>query len=171
MTLYDPSAARWRPMTVTDLPATCALSATIHQAYPEDDAVFAERLGLYPAGCHVYTAAESIAAYVISHPWRALDAPALNSLLGKLPATPSTYYIHDLALAPQARETGAATWIVKKLADHARERELHTMSLVAVNGSARFWQRQGFAQTDIPALAEKLRSYCDDDARFMARIL
>lgn len=158
-------------MTVADLPATCALSATIHQAYPEDDAVFAERLRLYPDGCHVYAAAETIAAYVISHPWRALDAPALNSLLGKLPTASSTYYIHDLALSQQARRTGAATRIVGYLADHARERGLRSMSLVAVNNSVGFWQRQGFALTDVPALAEKLRSYCDDDARFMTRTL
>lgn len=154
-------------MTVTDLPATCALSATIHQAYPEDDAVFAERLKLYPDGCHVYEEAGEIAAYVISHPWRTLDAPALNSLLGKIPATPSSYYIHDLALAPQTRGTGAAKWIVRKLADHAIARGLPVMSLVAVNGSAGFWQRQSFVQTDAPVLAEKLRSYCDDRARFM----
>lgn len=158
-------------MTVADLPATCALSATIHQAYPEDDAVFAERLKLYPDGCHVYAVADGIAAYVVSHPWRAHDAPSLNSLLGELPATPSTYYIHDLALAPQTRRTGAAARIVRKLADHAVERGLRTMSLVAVNGSAGFWQRQGFAPADVPALAEKLRSYCDDDVRFMTRTL
>ncbi len=158
-------------MTVADLPATCALSATIHQAYPEDDAVFDERLRLYPDGCHVYAAGEVIAAYVVSHPWRALDAPPLNSLLGKLPATPQSYYIHDLAFAPPARGTGAAGWIVRELADHAIARGLSAMSLVAVNGSAGFWQRQDFVQANVPALAEKLRSYCDDDARFMVRDL
>lgn len=158
-------------MTVADLPATCALSATIHQAYPEDDAVFAERLRLYPDGCHVYAAAGKITAYVVSHPWRALDAPPLNSLLGKIPAAPSSYYIHDLALAPQTRGTGAATSIVRTLADHAIAKGLPVMSLVAVNGSAGFWQRQGFARMDVPALTEKLRSYCDDGAQFMVRDL
>ncbi len=155
---------------MADLSAVSALSATIHQAYPEDDAIFTERLRLYPDGCHVY-AAEKIAAYVVSHPWRAFDAPSLNSLLGELPAAPSTYYIHDLALAPHTRRTGAATWIVSKLADHAIARGLSTMSLVAVNGSAGFWQRQGFVQTDAPALTDKLRSYCDDGAQFMVRNL
>lgn len=171
MTRYDPSARQWCPMTADDLQATCALSATVHQAYPEDDAVFAERLRLYPAGCHVYAAAESVAAYVLSHPWLEFAAPPLNSLLGELPATPSTYYIHDLALAPHARGTGAAASIVRRLAHHARETGLRTMSLVAVNGSAGFWQRQGFAQREVPALAEKLRSYRDDGVQFMMRTL
>jgi GNAT superfamily N-acetyltransferase len=158
-------------MTADALQATCALSATVHQAYPEDDAVFAERLRLYPAGCHVYAAAESVAAYVLSHPWLEFAAPPLNSLLGELPATPSTYYIHDLALAPHARGTGAAASIVRRLAHHARETGLRTMSLVAVNGSVGFWQRQGFAQREVPALAEKLRSYRDDGVQFMMRTL
>ena len=158
-------------MTAADLAAVCALSATIHQAFPEDDAVFAERLRLYPSGCYVYRNAETIAAYVLSHPWRALDAPALNSLLGELPARPSTYYIHDLALAPQARGTGAASAVVAMLAAHARKAGFSSMSLVAVNGSSRFWQRQGFARVEAPALAEKLRSYRDDDVQFMTRKL
>lgn len=171
MTLRDISAATWRPMTAADLSVVCALSATIHQAYPEDDAVFAERLRLYPDGCHVYAAAGKIAAYVVSHPWRAFDAPALNSLLGEIPAAPSTYYIHDLALAPQTRGTGAARSIVGKLADHAIASGFPAMSLVAVNGSSGFWQRQGFAPIDVPELADKLRSYRDDGVRFMTRAL
>lgn len=171
MTLHDISAAKWRPMTAADLSLVCALSATIHEAYPEDDAVFAERLKLYPDGCHVYAAAEKIAAYVVSHPWRAFEAPALNSLLGEIPVAPSTYYIHDLALAPQARGTGVASEIVWTLADHAIAGGFPAMSLVAVNGSGGFWQRQGFVQTEVPALAEKLLSYRDDGVQFMTRIL
>jgi hypothetical protein len=44
------------------------------------------------------------------------------------------------------------------------------MSLVAVNGSERFWQHQGFAPVAVPELEAKLRSY-SDDARFMVRAL
>ncbi len=83
-------------------------------------------------------------AYVVSHPWRRLEAPALNSLLGTLPATPSTFYIHDLALAPAVRNTGAASQIVAWLAERALADGIRQMSLIAVNGSAGFWQRQGF---------------------------
>jgi hypothetical protein len=44
------------------------------------------------------------------------------------------------------------------------------MSLVAVNGSAGFWRRQGFAEARVPALADKLASY-GADAHFMVRDL
>lgn len=158
-------------MSADDLPAVCELAVRIHPSFPEEAGVFAERLRLYPEGCHVYAEGDLPVAYVLSHPWRALDAPPLNSLLGKLPAAPETYYIHDLALTDEARGTGAGAAIVSELAGHARERGYRTMSLVAVNGSAGFWQRQGFARTDAAALAAKLRSYGDDGVQFMTRTL
>lgn len=158
-------------MTVDDLSAVSDLATRIHPSFPEDAEVFAERLRFYPEGCHVYADRNSLTAYVLSHPWLAFDAPPLNSLLGELPAGLATYYIHDLALAGEARGTGAAAAIVDALTEHAREIGLHTMSLVAVNGSEGFWRRRGFAQLDIAALADKLRSYGDEDAQFMVRTL
>ncbi len=157
-------------MSASDLPAVNALAARLHPSYPEDGAVFAERLQLYPAGCWVFAHGEDIEAYVVSHPWRNLQPPALNSLLGELPAAPSTFYIHDLALVPEVRGTGAGAGVVALLADHASACGLSGMSLIAVNGSAGFWQRHGFETVQDPLLAAKLRSY-GDDARFMVRVL
>jgi GNAT superfamily N-acetyltransferase len=157
-------------MTEADLPAASVLAASIHPAYPEDNAVFAERLRLCPDGCRVFDRGEGAEAYVVSHPWRRLEPPALNSLLGELPAAPSTFYIHDLALSPAVRKTGAASQIVAWLADHARAEGIPHMSLIAVNGSANFWQRQGFTMMQTQALADSLRSY-GNDAQFMTREL
>jgi GNAT superfamily N-acetyltransferase len=162
--------ALWRPMTEADLPQVGMLAAAIHPDFPEDDAVFAERLRLYPAGCHVLARGEALAAYVVSHPWIDRQPPALNDLLGVLPDRPSTYYIHDLALAPAARGSGAGGKIVAQLAALARTEALPTMSLVAVNGSERFWQRRGFVSVAVPELEAKLRSY-SAAARFMVRVL
>jgi SAM-dependent methyltransferase/ribosomal protein S18 acetylase RimI-like enzyme len=157
-------------MSVTDLPAVNALATRIHPAYPEDDTVFAERLRLYPAGCRVLEGEQGLVAYVVSHPWRHKEPPALNALLGALPPQPSTFYIHDLALAPEVQGTGAGGVIVALLAGHASASGLSSMSLIAVNGSAGFWQRHGFEAVQDPLLDAKLRSY-GDDARFMARTL
>jgi GNAT superfamily N-acetyltransferase len=156
-------------MAPADLPAVGALAERIHPAYPEDDAVFAERLRLYPAGCHVLARGAGIVAYVVSHPWHG-EPPALNTLLGALPAAPSMLYIHDLALAPEARGTGAASEIVSQLAGHARGIGVPGLSLVAVNGSADFWRRRGFEARHDPALDRKLRSY-GGDAQLMTRSL
>jgi GNAT superfamily N-acetyltransferase len=158
MISHRSSIGHWRPMRLADLPAVGALAAMIHPDYPEDDAVFAERLRLYPAGCHVLARGDGIAAYVVSHPWHGAP-PALNTRLGALPAQPSTFYIHDLALAPDARGTGAASEIVSWLIAHAREIGAPGLSLIAVNGSAAFWRRHGFAARRDPGLDRKLDSY------------
>jgi GNAT superfamily N-acetyltransferase len=158
----------WRPMSPADLPAALAVADIVHPRYPEDPVIFAERLALYPAGCLVLMQDEDRIGYIVSHPWRYGEPPALNSRLGALPLPPTTYYIHDIALLPQARGTGAARVVIAQLVDRAGALGLPNLSLIAVNDSVAFWQRHGFAVTPDPALDGKLRSY-DESARFMAR--
>jgi GNAT superfamily N-acetyltransferase len=165
-----PERASWRQMQLADLPAVNALAALIHPGYPEDAAVFAERLRLYPRGCRVFERHGEIAAYLVSHPWLDRAPPALNVLLGELPARPTTYYLHDLALLPHVRRSGASVKVVATLAEQARSERLPSLSLIAVNGSSGFWQRQGFEAVEDQALAIKLHSY-GDDASFMIRML
>ena len=160
----------WRPMTAEDLPAVCTIADGIHVAYPEDDAVFVERQRLYPAGCAVLEQSGRPVAYAITHPWRYAEPPALNVMLGALPEPPTTYYIHDIALLPETRGTGAGAAIVKAVIAHAQETGVANVSLVAVNKSVPFWSRFGFEVTDEPAVAAKLLTY-DADARFMVRRL
>lgn len=165
-------------MVTADLAAVLAAAAVVHPDYPEDRSVFAERLRLAPDGCFVLAdpdatepaAARGLAGYLVSHPWHADSAPALDTLLGTLPERPGTWYLHDLALLPAARGGGAGAAIVARIAAHARSQGFATMSLVAVGGSAGFWGRQGFSVVEHPALAEKLASY-GEAARFMRRDL
>ena len=158
----------WRPMTVSDLAAVKSLADTVHVAYPEDAAVFADRLARHPAGCFVLQGDGAPLGYVISHPWLYGQPPALNSLLDRPALPPSTYYIHDLALMPAARKTGAAAAIVAILAAHAADLHLPNMTLVAVGNSVHFWRRQGFDTVIDPDLDRHLRSY-DEHAVFMSR--
>jgi ribosomal protein S18 acetylase RimI-like enzyme len=162
--------AIWRAMTMADLPDVMAVAAEVHPDYPEDEAVFTERLMLYPAGCLCLAGEERPAGYVLSHPWRPREVPALNALLGAIPVDAAAYYIHDLALLPRTRGTGAASEIVARLVAHARNSGFAGMALVAVNASAGFWQRHGFRETHDAALDRKLASY-DDAARYMTREL
>jgi ribosomal protein S18 acetylase RimI-like enzyme len=166
-------------MTLADLPALLAIADVVHPTYPEGPAVFEERLALFQEGCwvlddsHMKTVREQGArpiGYTLSHPWTYAAPPALNSLLGALPEPPTTYYIHDIALLPETRGTGAANMIVAQLIALAGTLGLPNLSLVAVNNSVAFWQRHGFVVTAIPALEAKLRSY-DEAARFMVRAI
>ncbi|MGJ4929261.1 GNAT family N-acetyltransferase [Bradyrhizobium sp. HKCCYLS2038] len=155
-------------MATDDLAGVDAVAARVHPDFPEDHAVFAERLRLHPAGCRVLSmAGDTIAGYVISHPWELGRPPALNVLIGSLPGDVSTYYIHDLALLPELRGSGAASEIVRQLVRHARELGLPSLSLVAVSGSTPFWAKQGFAVTVRLGSDGKLQSY-GEDARLMS---
>ncbi len=155
-------------MTSADLPAMFAIADVVHPNYPEDPAVFAERLTLYPYGCLVLMQGDRPVGYIVSHPWTYAQPPALNSLLGALPVPPTTYYIHDIALLPEARGTGGANAIVTRLIAQAGALGVDNISLVAVNDSVAFWTRHGFRVVPDAALDKKLRSY-DADARFMVR--
>lgn len=161
----------WRAMTSDDLAAVCAIADRVHVDYPEDLAVFAERLALYPQGCFVLASdSGAITGYVISHPWNTNAPPALNVSLGGIPDAASTFYIHDIALLPAGRSRGTASSIVWRLIDHAKEAGFGSMSLVAVNASQAFWSKHGFRSIDDPQLASKLASY-DAEARYMLRDL
>ncbi|MDB5600785.1 MAG: GCN5-related N-acetyltransferase [Xanthobacteraceae bacterium] len=159
-------------MSDADLAAATGIANRVHVNHPEDAAVFAERLKLYPAGCWVLGQGDNIAGYIVSHPWRLGEPPALNSLLRQLPADASTYYIHDLTLLPAARGTKAASGIVRQILAHAVARGFANASLVAVTGSAPFWQAHGFRiiGLDDAEMRRKLASY-GGDARFMVRDL
>ena len=160
----------WRGATARDLADILAMADQLHPSFPEDPAVFAERLQLYPAGMRLLELNGRACGYLVSHPWRAREVPPLNTLLHRLPTEADTFYLHDLALLPAARGGGAARAIVEDMAAHARSQGFATMSLVAVNGSIAFWQRMGFAIAIEPTLAAKLASY-EPAARLMMRDL
>ena len=160
----------WRPMTTTDLPSVLAVAAVVHPDYPEEEAVFAERLGLFAKGCLVLAGDGGLRGYVVSHPWHRAAPPALNRLLGGLPAQAGSFYIHDLALLPGAGSSGAGWTTVASLVEIAARAGLPCLSLIAIDGSSGFWRRQGFRELHDPALAAKLASY-DDAARYMERDL
>lgn len=160
----------WRAMSGYDLEAVNAIANVVHPGFFEAPEVLAEKFELYRNGCYLLEVNEKPAGYVLSHPWKLGSLPALNALLGGLPEPADTFYIHDLALLPLTRGLGAAGKIVAGLTKHAEAMGYATMSLVAVNGSIPFWQKQGFQVEERPDLADKLASY-EEDARFMVKIL
>jgi GNAT superfamily N-acetyltransferase len=160
----------WRAMSALDLPAVEAIAAAVHPDFYESPEVLAEKRLLYPNGAHLLEIGERPVGYVLSHPWRSDAIPALNGMLGAIPAEADTYYLHDMALLPLARRIGAARFMVDALARHAAARGFATMSLVAVNGSQGFWSRQGFFARDLPELTGKLLTY-DESARYMVKPL
>lgn len=157
-------------MEEKDLAAVVKIADVVHVDYPEDEAVLSEKFKLYSKGCFLLEMDGEAIGYFISHPWMFKELPTLNKMLESIPADPTTFYIHDIALLPAARGTGASSAIMKIITEHANVGGFNNMSLTAVNDSIPFWQKQGFVVEDDPVLAAKLRTY-DDDARFMFRSL
>lgn len=162
-----PSAADWRLMRAEDIPALMALSERVHPTFYEGEAMFADRLALFPQGCLVLPLADgTLAAYAIAYPVRRFAPPPLDTVLGRLPADADALYVHDVAVAPE--------WRGRRLAEPAVERLLLLAEpygaavLVSVYGTPPFWARFGFRPVDDPALGHKLASY-GEEAVFMLR--
>jgi len=160
----------WRALTGYDFGAVFEIANRVHPGFFEAEAVLAEKFDLYRNGCYLLEVSERPAGYVLSHPWKRGDLPALDTLLGSIPADADSYYIHDLALLPLTRGLGAAKQIVTALTKHAEAMGFETMSLVAVNGSVPFWEKQGFLVEERAELTEKLAAY-EETARYMVKAL
>lgn len=164
------NSIHWRAMTIGDVPKVIDLAAAIHTDYPEADEIFMERQAIYPAGCLVLTIGGQVSGYMLSHPWTFGAPPALDTLLIELPQAPSTFYLHDLALLPVARGTGAARRAVEIAVDTSRNADLKNISLVAVGGSNLFWGKMGFKEPEDHCQASIVKSYGENSA-YMVRHL
>jgi GNAT superfamily N-acetyltransferase len=160
----------WRPMRRTDVPAAQALGNRIHANLPESEAVFAERCMLFPAGAWTAEHRGHLAAYALFHPWRALQPPPLDSLLGGIPANADVLYLHDIVVDPIRRSLGLAGAVIERLPLIARALSLPALELIAVLGTANFWRGHGFVAVDNAGLAGVLAKY-GEGACLMRRIL
>ena len=161
----------WRAMQPDDLPAVAAISDAVHGRYTETLAVYAERLALFPSGCFVFANAEHIAGYLITHPWRHEAPPPLGALIGALPSDADCLYIHDLALLPEARGTGAGAQAAQQAIAVAATEGFREIVLLAVAGADRFWAGQGFAPVADANLAAELCASYGPEVVYMWRLV
>jgi predicted N-acetyltransferase YhbS len=82
--------------------------------------------------------------YLIALPWEFSNPPALNARTCELPSSPSCLYLHDLAVTPEARKSGAGRALVEAFLNRLKRSGLARASLVAVQDSAPYWERHGF---------------------------
>lgn len=160
----------WSPMAVADLDGVMAVASAVHASFPERREVFAERLALFPEGCHVLKdAGGRVGGYAVSHPWDTVRPVPLDTLLVILPVS-ANRYVHDVAILPALRGGGFAGEVVGRIVRDARRDACASLTLVAVSGSQPFWERQGFRVVSDPGVSAKLESY-GGDARLMVRSL
>ncbi|MFN7130337.1 MAG: GNAT family N-acetyltransferase, partial [Brevundimonas sp.] len=133
-----------RPMSPQDLPAVLDLQARGYPAALHDsETAFLSRMALAPELNLTAWRGEDLAGYLVSHPWAAGSPPPVDAVLD--PATPAEcWYIHDLSVAQAARGLGLGKILLAAGRDAAMARELTRSELIAVEGAATFWRRQGW---------------------------
>ncbi|PPD43288.1 MAG: GNAT family N-acetyltransferase [Methylocystis sp.] len=162
-----PSNRNWRPLAHAELSDVMRIAGVAHPQLPERMEVFDEKQRLFPEGCFAFDAAGHLAGYAISHPWTLNDVPPLDSLLKALPVAPDCLYLHDVALLPQARGSGAAAGLMAMLTRLADDCGLAHLALVSVYGTDKLWRPLGFEDA---GQSEKLAAY-GLSARYMVRRL
>lgn len=157
-------------MTPADLPAVAAIERESHNPLPpEGEAVFADRLAAFPAGCLALGPEGAVEGYAVAHPWRLGTVPALGLDRLVLPDAPDCLWLHDVALRPWRRRHGLIPALLDRLDALARARALPRLALTAVHGTETLWARHGFVPADTGAEAA-LASY-GATARIMTRSL
>lgn len=160
-----------RRLQEDDLSSILQIQAAAYPDLAESPAAIANRLQQAPQWCRGAERQGALCAYLLAHPWPHTAPPPWDTPLPPLPRHGTRLYIHDLALAPQARGGGVARQLVGTLLQQARHARFAEAHLVAVQASTGFWQRQGFQIMQPPtAVARTLASY-GDDARLMWRRL
>ncbi len=159
--------ASWHELSVNNIKSLARVADKIHPDLPESDEVFAERVKLFPEGCLGLVEGKSneLCGYVISHPIRHLQPPALNSLLGEIASDADQYYIHDLAILPKLQGRDLARECINKL--FAIAKRYPTTCLISVYGTQQFWSRFGFVPVQIDNVLEKKLLDYGDDATYL----
>ena len=161
-----PDLFQLEPLLFHDLDRLNAVAQGIHPGLPERPAVFAEKIGLFPEGCRKFLWQGQMLGYGIAHPWQRDAIPPLDAFLRTLPSNPDCLYLHDVALAPEARGKGGLQRYMDYIKGVARVQGLASLALVSVYGTAGMWSRFGFAESDSEPLHDKLMSY-GNGARYM----
>lgn len=162
-----------RPLQDADMPAVAALQTTVFQPrFHETLEELTTRLAVAAPLCWAAVDPDgALLAYILSHPWPAGSPPAIGTHLQPPPQT-DNWFIHDLAIGPQARGLGLGRDLVRAASRAAIAAGLTRGDLVAVQGAWSFWNKLGYQpQTDLPpALAAKVAGY-GEDARYMTAVL
>lgn len=140
-------------MRADDLAAVNAVADVVHVNYPEDPAVFANRLDLFPPGCQMAEEDGRVLGYCIAHPGTVGDPPPLDTVLAGLPADADCLYIHDVALLPAARGRHLGVALARLMEDVARAQGFDRIALTAVNNSDGFWGALGYETRPCAKLA------------------
>lgn len=149
-----------RSLRADDIAAVLEIQSICHDAAKQESAeAFLAKLQAAPDACFLALLPSGPVGYLVAVPVMGGSPPPLHSADGTVPAAADALYLHDLALHPSARGSGAAGALIAAYFDALQQRGLTLACLTAVNASRPFWERHGFRAT---TPAAPLDTYGDD---------
>ncbi|WP_432727306.1 GNAT family N-acetyltransferase [Variovorax sp. W6] len=168
----EPDAVLVRGMRADDLDAVLAIQLACYGAgFVEDGALIARRLCAAPHTGWVVEHRGGVRAYLAGYP---SVAGKLTPLHGEFEVAqrPDSLYLHDLAVDPGASGLGLGPRLVRHAWAHAMQAGWRHSTLVSVQSSVGFWQRQGYEATlpDGPAQEARLATYPGESVYMIRRL-
>lgn len=154
-----------RPARRADIPEILRIQAQCYtEIEPETAPAYLNKLEQAPDCAFVMAGAGNgqVLAYLFALPIQIEAPPALDAHDFVCPANADCLYLHDLAIAPDARGLGLSRPLMQAFFAAAQARRLPWASLIAIQDSQAFWQAYGFASSELSRRADmqnKLRSY------------
>ena len=134
-----------RPLVSADLAEIARIE---RESYPpelrESEAALLSKMALFRAGALGCVDGSRMRGYAFALPWTAGTLIGVGQVIEALPAEPDVMYVHDMVVDPACRRQGVASTLFGEIARVAGGLGLAWFVLVAVQGSAPFWQRLGF---------------------------
>ena len=132
-----------RPLSAHDLPSIMSVQEVCYQpSLIEPAEALLSKMLLFPMGAWGCFCDGELAAYMICIP--AEGIVPLGRPTNSLPSRPDRLYIHDLAVHLAHRGRCLATRLIVKAEDTASWFGHKHLALVSVQGTERFWSKQGF---------------------------
>lgn len=150
-----------RAMRAHDLQAVLAIQLACYGAgFVEDGALISRRLAAAPETGWVAGHGGVVRAYLAAYP---SVAGKLTPLHGEFEVAleADALYLHDLAVHPAASGLGLGPRLVHHAWEHAARAGWRQSTLVSVQASVGFWERQGYAAAQLngPEQQARLATY------------
>jgi len=134
-----------RAMTPADVPAVMQIQARCYgPPMQESEATIRARLAASPDLSWVANADGGTGAYLVAYRSRLGKLGALGAPFD-IDVDPDSLYLHDLAVDPGCKGLGLGPALVRMALRKADDESLPYSSLVSVQSSKEFWERQGYA--------------------------
>jgi predicted N-acetyltransferase YhbS len=160
-----------RRLTPVDLSAVMQIQAQSYHAHlHEPPESFAAKLSAGANYCFVAIRDDAVIAYAVAIPSLFGEWLELGDVEQCVPGNADCVYLHDIAVRPDARSSGAASALVEAVLSAAAADGYTRAALVAVSGARSYWERHGFDSASIDDRRRQQLSAYGEGATYMVRI-